>query len=364
MEELFESLVEELEAGRSCVLATVVRTMGSTPQKPGARILIREDGSAIGTLGGGRVEHDIQVEAVSLFLRESPRPYIREYLLNEVLDSEHGLVCGGRMEFLIEPVFPDALPLYKEILAACRGGAPVTVVTLTRPEVGRKLILRGDGSRQGALGVPELERKAAAMASSLTFNEPGISLLSEGECEAFIEVFASPPRLLIFGAGHVGRALTKLAKAVGFKVTVIDDREDYACRENLPKADEIIVSDFARASEGVSLRPEMAAVIVTRGHQHDLDVLTQVIWKDLWYLGMIGSRRKVLLIFERLRQLGVPQERISRVRAPVGLNIGARTPEEIALSILAEMIMLRRGGDGRPLKIEDTLHIRHGGPPA
>jgi len=360
MEELFRNLVRELEAGRSCVLATVVRTGGSTPQKAGARMLIKEDGTAVGTLGGGCVEHDIQVEAVSLFLKESPRPYIREYLLNEELDSEHGLVCGGRMEFLIEPLSPEALPLFREVLSACQGGPPLARAVLLRPETGRKLVLRGEG-REGSLGDPELEEKVAGAVRNLGMEGLAECLLKENGAEVFIEVFAASPRLVIFGAGHVGRALSKLARAVGFRVTVVDDREDYANRESFPDADEIVVADFPEAVDRLSLTPGTAVVIATRGHQHDFDVLARAIWKDVWYLGMIGSRRKVLLIFEELMRRGIPPERIARVYAPIGLGIGARTPEEIALSILAEMVMLRRGGDGRPMKIEvSKLHVRGG----
>jgi len=161
--------------------------------------------------------------------------------------------------------------------------------------------------------------------------------------------------MVLVGAGHISRALAPLAHSVGFSVTVIDDRPSFANPERFPMAERIVVDDFEPALRQVPLTPSTAVVIATRGHKHDDEALRAAALSPAGYVGLVGSRRKVLLIYEDLLAHGVPFERLQAIHAPVGLDIGARTPEEIAVSIIAEVLMVRSGASGRPLRVDERL---------
>jgi xanthine dehydrogenase accessory factor len=258
MREVLEAALQAEAAGEPAAMVTVVSTEGSTPQKAGARMLVRGDGRIVGTIGGGCLEAEMTWRAKEAIVAR--RSKLVAYDLTPDQAGEDGLVCGGRMQVFIEPI--------------------------------------------------------------------------EGT-----------PCLCLFGAGHVAQPLARMAKACGFRVEVADDRIKFANTERFPDADRIVVDDVAGAAEKMSLGRNSYAVVVTRGHKGDAEALRAVVRRDLRFVGLLGSRPKVVHIFAALREEGVTAEELARVHAPLGLEIGAVTPDEIAVSILAEMIAVRRGVD-------------------
>jgi xanthine dehydrogenase accessory factor len=366
MYEVFRETVRVLERGEPCVLATVTRTKGSTPQKPGAKLLVRSDGSGVGTLGGGCVEGDIWF-AAKMLLREGGGAQVKDYFLNEELAARDGLVCGGTMYFLLDPLrrAEEFLTYAREIVNAYEGGVPVAVVSLTRPApgsdatVGARLFVWENGATKGSLGNPALDAAVVKRARELMAYGKCDYLILDTGTEVFVEAYTTPPTLVLMGGGHISRALAPLAKSVGFRIYVLDDRPEFANRERFPMAEgTFVVPSYDQGLERIPINTNTFIIIATRGHKYD-DAATEAAARSrAGYVGLLGSKRKSLLIFRELHRKGVPEERIREVRAPVGLNIGGRTPEEIAVSIMAEILMCRLGGDGRPMKMEDRLFAK------
>lgn len=250
--DIFEEIVRLKKLGRASAIATIVECKGSSPQKQGAKMLVRDDGSALGTLGGGCLEADVIQYALMAMQDGQPRsvPF-------ELTEKEGGLVCGGTLLVFIEPVIVD-------------------------------------------------------------------------------------PRLVILGAGHVGKALSTLAKFAGFRVTVADDRPEHANRDNVPDAHEVVVHEFEAVFTRVSVDANSYIVVATRGHNHDLDAVKAALKTAAGYIGLLGSKRKKGLLMNALREAGFPTDAINRVIIPVGLPIGSVIPEEIAVSIMAQIIQHRR----------------------
>ena len=358
MKEVIRGAVETLRDGRPCVLATVVRTKGSTPQKAGAMLLVRDDGSGLGTLGGGCVEGDIWFAAQEM-LRQDGGPEFKDYYLNEDIAARDGLVCGGTMYFYLEPLrrIDDFLPLGDEILEAYDGGEPVSLATIVNnprnPELlGAKLLLRADGTVSGTLGAPALDEPALATARRIADIGNTESITAEG-AEIFVEGFTTPPTLVMVGGGHVGKATADLANLLGYRVYVVDDRPEFANKERFPYAEQVVVAPYHQWAEHLSINVNSFLVVATRGHRFDDMALESALKTRARYIGLLGSRRKTLMIYRRLMEQGVAKERIREVYAPVGLNIGALTPEELAVSIMSEIIMVRRGGDGGQMRMGD-----------
>ena len=365
MKEVIEEAVKLTQQGEPCVLATVVRTRGSTPQKPGAKLLVRKDGSGVGTLGGGCVEGDIWFAAKEI-LRRKGGPEFRDYYLNEDIAARDGLVCGGTMYFFLEPLLdPDRfLPFGTEMTRAYETGKPVAMATVVRAESGRaipgaKLLVREDGSTYGSLGDAELDAiaiEAAAQVADLGANK---HVLTHDGVELFVEGFTSPPSLVLMGGGHVSKATYNLALLLGYRVYVVDDREQFANKERFPEAqDTVVVPDYTQGLDQVPINANTAIVIATRGHWFDDLALEAAVHTPASYVGLLGSKRKTILIYQRLAELGIPPERLREVHAPVGLSIGALTPEELAVSIMSEIIMSRHGSSGGPLKMDQAYFNR------
>jgi len=360
MQEIFREAAEQIEQGKPFVLTTVVRTLGSTPQKPGAKLLVREDGSAVGTLGGGCVEGDIWFAARTL-LKEGGGPQVRDYVLNEDLAAQDGLVCGGTMYFLLDPVLGEGPlePFAKEVLDAYDGGTPVAIGTLlvasegSDLQVGSKILIRENGTTSGSLGSETLDADATKRARQLMALGKQEYIETESGNAYFLEAYTTPPWMIIAGGGHVGKAIVPIAKSVGYGVTVIDDRPEFSNPERFPEADEAITEDFVSALQRLPINANTFIVIATRGHRYDDVALEAAARTKASYVALLGSRRKTILIYEALLERGVPIDRLREVRAPSGLNIAARTPEEIAISIVAETLMFRLGGDGTPMKLEE-----------
>ena len=360
MREVFHEAVNQLEKGAPVVVATVVRTKGSTPQKPGAKLLVRSDGSGVGTLGGGCVEGDIWFAAKQLMSRGGAAQY-RDYLLNEDLAAEDGLVCGGTMYFLIDPVYEpgEYLSYAAEIDNAYQGGPSVALASLITSadgesaSTGQKLFVREDGSTEGTLGSAELDEEAAKKARALMVHGRNDYVVSEDGTEYFLEAYTTPPQLVLCGGGHVSKAIAPLAKSLGFRVYITDDREEFANEERFPEADILITQKPEDAIPQLPINPNTFIIIATRGHRYDNVALEAAVRTSARYVGLLGSKRKTILIYEDLMRSDVPIERIKEIRSPVGLDIHARTPEEIAVSIMAEVLMFRLGGAGLPLKLEE-----------
>ncbi|MCI0440083.1 MAG: XdhC family protein [Chloroflexi bacterium] len=360
MQDVFREAVNLLGKGEQAVVATVIRTKGSTPQKPGAKLLVRSDGSGVGTLGGGCVEGDIWFAAKELMKRGGEAQH-REYQLNEDLAAQDGLVCGGTMYFLIDPIYQpqDYLPYASEIDAAYKGGRPVALASLIKPGnghealIGAKLFIRENGATEGTLGDLALDADAVKRAGQLMVHGKNEYVSAENGAEYFIEAYTTPPQLVLCGGGHVSRAIAPLAKSLGFLVFVTDDREEFANKERFPMAEMTIAKKPEDAFPELPINPNTFIVVATRGHRYDNVALAAAARTSASYVGLLGSKRKIILIYEDLAKTGLPIERVKEIRAPIGLDIHARTPEEIAVSIMAEILMFRLGGTGLPMKLEE-----------
>jgi len=363
MKEVIKEAVSLLEKGEPCVLATVVRTRGSTPQKPGAKLLVRKDGSGVGTLGGGCVEGDIWFAAKEI-MRHRGGPEFKDYYLNEDIAARDGLVCGGTMYFFLDPLWKanSYLPYGREILQAYDGGSVVgmaTVVRASEPQrMGARLMLREDGSTQGSLGNPELEKLALESIRKVADLGNNDSILTADGTELFIEGYTTPPTLVIMGGGHIGKATAVVAKTLGFRIYVVDDRPEFANAERFPEAEAVVVADYSQGLDQVPINANTYIIVATRGHRQDDYALEAAIGTPATYVGLLGSRRKTLLIYKHLLKKGHSPEVLRRVRSPVGLDIAALTPEEIAISIMSEIIMVRRGGKGGPMQMADKYFNR------
>jgi len=252
--------------------------------------------------------------------------------------------------------------IYQEIVKVKAGGEEAALVTVvsasgsTPREEGTKMLVRPDGSIFGTIGGGSLEAqiieeavkvirqgKPKRLHRSLTAKEAGEEgMICGGDLEVFIEPILTPPALYIFGGGHIALALTKMGKLCGFNIAVVDDRADFASAERFPEAEVILAEDFTKSFPKIKIDKSSYIVIVTHGHQHDEVVLEWAVGTPAKYIGMIGSKTKNETIFTHLRDRGIPREQLDRVHAPIGLGIGAQTPEEIAVSILAEVIKVRR----------------------
>jgi xanthine dehydrogenase accessory factor len=250
--EIYEEVLRLKKQGRSSAVATIVQCMGSSPQKEGAKMLVRDDGTTAGTLGGGCIE--AEVREVALMALKDGTPQTIPF---ELTEKHGGLVCGGKILVYIEPIIPD-------------------------------------------------------------------------------------PSLIILGAGHVGKALCRVAKFSGFRVTVVDDRAEHANRDAFPDADSVVVCDFDDTFERMPVDKKSFIVVATRGHNHDLDAIKAALKTEAHYIGLLGSRRKKALLFRMLEESGFSKNTVNRVIIPVGLAISSVTPEEIAISIMAQIIQFRR----------------------
>lgn len=268
----------------------------------------------------------------------------------------------------------------REVLAALAGGPPVVTATLIAAPAGAdtppgtKMLVRPDGSHSGSLGT-QIDGAVASFAlaaiprhavEAVRFGADGTVIgdrHAEASYEVLIEVVEAPARFVIVGGGHIGRALCAIGAMAGFSVTVIDDRPEYANQERFPEADHVICDDFEDALAALPSDTNSYFVMVTRGHKQDETSLRAVLSKPSAYVGMIGSKRRTSAVLLHLEDEGFAREQLDRVHTPIGLDIGAETPEEIAVSIVAELIMTRRGGTGRPMyyrrgRTEDRLAAR------
>ena len=363
MKEVIQEAVNLLEKGEHCVLATVVRTRGSTPQKAGAKLLVRKDGSGVGTLGGGCVEGDIWFAAKEI-MRFKGGPEFKDYFLNEEIAARDGLVCGGSMYFFLDPLWDDTdfLPFAKEALNAYDGGPVIGIATVVQSPnsdlLGARFMVREDGSTEGTLGDPEIENLALSAIHQVASLGKNDTVLTSDGTEIFVEGFTTPPTLVIMGGGHIGKATSTLAATLGFRIYVVDDRPEFASAERFPEAAGTVMAPYGEGLAQVPINANTYIVVATRGHRQDDYALEAAIQTPATYVGLLGSKRKTLLIYKDLLKKGHSPEVLRAVRSPMGLDIGALTPEEIAVSIVSEIIMVRRGGQGGKMQMEDRYFNR------
>ena len=363
MKEVIQEAVNLLEKGEACVLATVVRTRGSTPQKAGAKLLVRKDGTGVGTLGGGCVEGDIWFAAKEI-MRFQGGPEFKDYFLNEEIAARDGLVCGGSMYFFLDPLREDTdfLPFAKEALKAYDGGPIVGMATVVRSPnadlLGARFMLREDGSTQGSLGDPKVEELALDAIRQVSNLGKNDTVLTSDGTELFVEGFTTPPTLVLMGGGHIGKATSTLAATLGFRTYVVDDRPEFANPDRFPEAAGTVIAPYSEGLAQVPINANTYIVVATRGHRQDDYALEAAIGTPATYVGLLGSKRKTLLIYRDLLEKGHSPEVLRSVRSPMGLDIGALTPEEIAVSIMSEIIMVRRGGHGGAMQMEDRYFNR------
>ena len=358
MEEVFREALNLLNKGEPFVIATVVSTKGSTPQKSGAKLLVRSDGSGVGTLGGGCVEGDIWF-AASRLLKEGGEATLTDYELNEEIAAREGLVCGGTMNFLIDPIFDPAkiVSPVNNIVSAYDGSPSVGLATLLRPsqnkgKVGDKLYIGYDGVISGSLGDHGRDEEVAVALRELTDYGRVESLVTQDGAVVFMEGYTTPAAVIIAGGGHIGKSLAPLVKMLGMRLHVVDDRPEFANKDRFPEAESVVVADYAEGLKQLDIRPNSAVIVATRGHREDDRALEAGARSHAGYVGLVGSRRKTILIYEELLKNGVPLERIKAIHSPIGLDIGAKTPEEIALSIVAEIVAFREGRSGKTMTME------------
>ncbi|MCF6155557.1 MAG: XdhC/CoxI family protein [Candidatus Brocadia sp.] len=364
MREVVEEALRLTGKNESFVIVTVTCTRGSTPQKAGAKLLVRQDGSRVGTLGGGCIEGDIWCLAKEI-LHKQGGPLLRKYDLNEEFAARDGLVCGGTMYFFLDPILkPDYFkPFITEIVQAYRGNSSVAMATVVsisniQSNLGSKLLIKEDSSTKGSLGDPETDHEASSIGRAIASCGGNKIFQTRDGKEIFVEGYTSPPILVLMGGGHVSKATSKLAATLGFRIYVIDDRPEFASKERFPEAEGVVVADFDKGLEKIPVNPNTYIVVATRGHRYDDMALSAAVQTHARFIGLLGSKHKTLEIYKGLIQANVPLERLQEVRAPIGLNIGARTPEELAVSIMAEIVMIRNGGDGAPMKM-DAKHLNN-----
>jgi xanthine dehydrogenase accessory factor len=350
MNDCLRAVRTALEAGRDLVLATIVSSSGSTPRGAGAMMAVRPDGSIEGTVGGGLLEARAMRAARELFAQGPAAARVQRHELDNDLAAKADMVCGGRVTVLLERLGPADAQAFAALDDALRQGRRATLLTaLEGPAEGalRATARAALASGQQPPSWPGHDPAALAEARDTAQNtgRPGLLPVPGGLLAAL--PLAPQPAVFIFGAGHVSRPTAQVARIAGFRTVVLDDRTEFANRERFPDADAVLVPpSMDRALDGLEVGEADSLVIVTRGHLHDKTVLAAALQTPARYVGMIGSSRKRDAVYAALRDEGVPDAAIARCHCPIGLSIGARTPEEIAVSIVAELVQCRAAAEG------------------
>jgi xanthine dehydrogenase accessory factor len=374
MLDIAEELHRWVEQGRDFAVATVVAVGGSAPRPPGAALAVDADGTAVGSVSGGCVEG--AVYGLCRQALQDGRTVLERFGYSDEDAFAVGLTCGGVIDILVTPVRADdpARPVVAAaVTAAARGETTAVARVVAGPDElrGRALLVRPDGSYDGGLGGdPELDRTAAGeTAAYLDAGRTGTLEIGEqgSRCGApltlLIESSVPAPRMIVFGAVDFAAALVRVGKFLGYHVTVCDARPVFATQARFPEADEIVVEWPHEYLAGTGTDGRTVLCVLTHDPKFDIPLLRLALRLPVAYVGAMGSRRTHLERDERLREAGVTEPELARLRSPIGLDLGARTPEETALSIAAEIVAERRGGSGRPLTGAHTP-IHHDTPPS
>ncbi|MFF8415142.1 XdhC family protein [Streptomyces omiyaensis] len=369
MLDIAEELHRWVEQGRDFAVATVVAVGGSAPRQPGAALAVDGEGTAIGSVSGGCVEGAVY-ELCQTAL-EDGRTVVERFGYSDEDAFAVGLTCGGIIDILVTPVRGGVLPA--ALAAAVSGEAAALARITSGPEelLGQALLVHPDGSYEGRLGGhPELDRTAAAEARALldAGRTGTVSIGEDGSrcgqpLTLLVESSVPAPRMIVFGAIDFASALVRVGKFLGYRVTVCDARPVFATKARFPEADEIVVEWPHRYLASTEVDARTVLCVLTHDAKFDVPLLQAALRLPVAYVGAMGSRRTHEDRNERLREVGVTELELARLRSPIGLDLGARTPEETALSIGAEIVANRRGGSGASLTGARTP-IHHDGPDA
>jgi xanthine dehydrogenase accessory factor len=355
---MYQQVKQLIEEGETLAIATIVSTMGSTPREVGAKMVVTASAEIYGTVGGGCGEAEVRRVAVEVIRSRKPE-MVRVELMDDI-ESNSPAVCGGILNCFIDPWSKDSAdicgPLADELLRVQNEGAAAVLATVVKadncPDVvlGEKCFVRDGAVKVWNIRNQDLlqairqeaeKRQDKEECRQVALTLPG----TDAKVEVFFDVITAIRKVIIVGAGHLAIPLAQFAKILGFHITVLDDRVIYANRERFPDVEEVLVGDMAEMLRNIEITPQTYIVLITRGHQYDEPCLREIIHSPAKYIGMIGSKRRIKACFIRFRdEDGIPEELLKRVYAPIGLDIGSESPEEIALSIIAEMIRVRRGG--------------------
>ncbi len=383
--ELFQEIIHDLESGETVAMATIVKRKGSVPREVGAKMLVHRGGAISGTVGGGCGEAEVWRSALNVI--DTKRPTTVQVDLTEEIAMESQGVCGGIFDVFVQPWHTNLLPgqptmqdFASAINAALEGERAVVLASIIaaggawRPCIGQQMLVHENSETLGTLMLPYAPESYAlhlneAAQKAIATGKPHIENVgttlavaqsaesANAWAEIFIEPFVPNPVLLIAGAGHIAAPLASLAHLMNFSVSVTDDRASFASRERFPTAKQLLVGDIESTLKNYPITPRTHIVLVTRAHAHDVQGLRAIIDSPAAYIGMIGSQRRVWAVFKLLHEEGVSAEKLARVRAPIGLDLGGSTPEEIALCIMAEIIKLRHGGTG--IAMSEPLRDRY-----
>lgn len=363
---MYQQVKQLIEDGETLAVATIVSTLGSTPREVGAKMVVTASGEILGTVGGGCGEAEVIRKAVEVI--RSRVPALVKVELMDDIESNSPAVCGGILNVFVDPWWKDSASvcerLTDELLGVQSEGTAAVLASVVQagncPDVtpGEKCFVRDGVVKTGNIHNQELlqavVREAETRLKREDCRQVALDLPGSGsKIEVFFDAITAIRKVIIVGAGHLAIPLVKFAKILGFHITVLDDRVMYANRERFPEADEVLAGDMAETLRKIDITPQTYIVLITRGHQFDEPCLREVIHSPAKYIGMIGSRRRIKACFIRFRdEEGIPEDLLKRVYAPIGLDIRAESPEEIALSIIAEMVKVRRGGTAQSLSAQ------------
>jgi xanthine dehydrogenase accessory factor len=346
-------------AGERFVLATVVGTWRSAPRQPGAAMVVSPEGEPVGSVSGGCVEGAVYELAQEVMA--SGEPVLQRYGVSDDDAFAVGLTCGGIIDVFVEPVDSTTFPELPDVVAAVRAHEPVAVATVVGGpgEIGAHLVVWPDRAA-GGLGTPRLDDAVADdVRGMLDHGATGLLHIGpdgerrQDELTVFVQSFAPAPRMLVFGAIDFAAAVARVGKFLGYRVTVCDARGTFATRKRFPDADEVVVEWPHRYLAAQPVDARTVICVLTHDPKFDVPLLEVALRTDAAYIGAMGSRRTHDDRLARLRDEGVPEDALARLASPIGLDIGARTPEETAVSIAAEIVAHRWGGTGARLGATD-----------
>lgn len=354
MDELFTDLEKLARVEKRVAMATLVGTRGTSPKREGAKMWVGEEGRILGSVTiGGCVDAHVIADAEKALASFEPR--LLQVDLGDEDAWEMGFSCAGSLDVLIEPFDLDnpnnnLVDIYRSVRAAVTSGQCAVIITPLKDSTSR-LLLREDGETSGTLGSSALDDDARRVALDLMRKRRSATVsLGDPPVDVFFEVHGPPPALIVFGAGHVSMPLVSLAHDLGLKTIVVDGRPRFATRERFPEADELLIGIPSEIAQTLSYNSSTFVVLTAHDYKYDLPVLKVVLPAGAAYVGLLGSKRRGQSIKDFLREGGMDQALLDRLHVPTGLDIGAGTAPEIALSILAEAVAIKAGRRGASLK--------------
>jgi len=351
MNPVYQFICEKNAGLDNFMLATILSTEGSTPQIPGSSALFSRKDLVMGTLGGGILEY--KAREISARILDSKVSFLSQFDLDAKIDSEDSAACGGKALVLFDASPADSRKAFKDLCKSMMKKSPGTLATSFTPgeEASvtiRRIWLDGRSIQDNAVSKKEVPLPCEVIKKNFSRGKPSL-FRTKTKARIFLEPVFPQEELIIAGAGHIGQAVSHLGHLLNFKVTVIDDREEFANPSRLPDADTIISGNIAEALRNLTITPSCYIVIVTRGHAHDAAALRECISSDAGYIGMIGSKIKIALMREKFIENGwASPVQFDRVFAPIGIPIPSQTIEEIAISIAAQLVEMRHRSKFKP----------------